>query len=543
MLPAIYFIRSAFIYGTCLFLSISSKCQNITTFAGNGIKGYNGDGIPATNAQLSGPYGITFDKSGNLYIAEQDGSRIRKVDALTHQITTIAGTGIPGFSGDGGPATAAQLNGPIKVAIDSIGNVYILDYVFQVVRKINAANGIISTVAGTFNQQGYSGDGGPATSAIFFAPLDLIADKAGNIYIADFLNNRVRKVNAADGIINTIAGNGLSGYSGDGGLATNARLNNPISLALDTAGNLYIADFNNFRIRKVNATDGKISTVAGTGVQGIGGDGGSAAQAQFDQIVGLTIDGYNNIYTIDDFHDVVRKINASDGIINTIAGNGTPGFSGDGGSPLLAQLDTPQVATISPEGNLYIADLKNNRIREIIVSSSLALTDNFFSVTLSGSSAMLEWNNSESQPYLFFDVQHSNDGLSWSTIGRVSRYENGNDQVYHFVDTDPIYGVNYYRLLKMEADFHFEYSEVKIVRRKKNAVLFVYPNPFKDNGLYVEVKSQPVSLTYRIIDVTGKTLQVGKIAAGVQYLNLRNLSQGLYIMVLSDGQNIKLEKQ
>jgi sugar lactone lactonase YvrE len=219
----------------------------ITTVAGNGIPGYSGDGGPATSASLSGPSGVVVDATGNLLIADSSNYRIRRVDASTGIITTVAGNGIRGFSGDGGPATSASLS-PIGVAVDATGNLFIADTGNHRIRRVDESTGIITTVAGN-GIRGFSGDGGPATSASLNYPTGVAVDGSGNLFIADAANNRIRWVDASTGIITTVAGNGMPDYSGDGGPATSASLNGPSGVVVDAAGNLFIADNDNKRIR------------------------------------------------------------------------------------------------------------------------------------------------------------------------------------------------------------------------------------------------------------------------------------------------------
>ena len=345
----------------------------ISTVAGDGTEGYSGDGGAAVAAQLYAPFGVALDAAGNLYIADTRNNRIRKVDAAG-SISTVAGGGsglgdggAAGFSGDGGPAVAAHLNRPIDVAPDAAGNLYIADTFNNRIRKVDAA-GVISTVAGD-GTEGYSGDGGPATATQLNIPFGVALDAAGNLYIADTRNNRIRKVDSA-GRISTVAGDGTRGFSGDGGLAVGAQLCSPTGVAPDGAGNLYIADWANHRIRKVDA-DGNISTVAGSGgvgcfggFGGFGGDGGAATAAQLRLPTGVAPDGAGNLYIADWANHRIRKVD-SDGNISTVAGDGTEGYSGDGGAAAAAQLNAPFGVAPDGAGNLYFADLGNNRIRKV----------------------------------------------------------------------------------------------------------------------------------------------------------------------------------
>jgi uncharacterized protein (TIGR03437 family) len=331
----------------------------ITTVAGSAPGFYYGDGGQAASAQLNGPSGVAVDAAGNLYMADCHNNRIRKV-ATDGIITTIAGNGSPGYSGDGGPAASAQLNGPSGVAVDAAGNLYIADFYGNRVRKV-AMNGIITTVAGD-GSNGYSGDGGPAAGAQVYYPSGVAVDAAGNLYIADFGYNRIRKV-ATNGIITTVAGGGPQGDSGDGGPATSAQLSNPAGVAVDAAGNLYIAVSGSHRIRKV-AANGAITTVAGNGSYGYSGDGGRATGAQLGAPWGVAVDAAGNLYIADSNNGVIRKV-AANGIITTVAGNGSNGYSGDGGPAASAQLYSPSGVAVDAAGNLYIADYRNSRIRKV----------------------------------------------------------------------------------------------------------------------------------------------------------------------------------
>jgi hypothetical protein len=331
----------------------STPGVTISTIAGTGAGGFSGDGGSAASAQLNSPSGIARDGSGNLYIADSGNQRVREVVSGT--ISTVAGNGTAGYSGDGGGATGAQLNSPSGVAVDSAGNVSIADRINSVVRRVSGAT--ITTVAGT-SAQGYSGDGGPGTLALLDRPSGVAVDASGNIYIADTINSAVRKVSGTT--ITTVAGSGPAnfGYAGDNGPATSAKLSWPRGVAVDTSGNLYIADSINNVIRKVSGTT--ITTVAGNGTAGYAGDGGAATSAQLNGPYGVAVDASGNLYIADTGNNVIRKVTGT--TITTIAGTGTGGYAGDGGAPTTATLNQPQGVLVDASG-LYIADTGNNVVR------------------------------------------------------------------------------------------------------------------------------------------------------------------------------------
>jgi sugar lactone lactonase YvrE len=466
--------------GDNVIWKVTAATGTITEVAGNGTSGFSGDGGPATSAELSFPDGVTVDSAGNLYIADAFNDVVRKVTAATGTIATVAGTaGNFAFSGSGGPATSAGLANPSGVAVDSAGDFYIADSGDDVVWKVFAATppfpttavgstsaaqnvflqlnaaqtitsitatpsqggkqeyvsgtvtgcavdgttsnstGTICTVPLTFQPayagnrsvalqavtstgtfpfglngigtgpqvalipgtivtaagngtEGFSGAGGAPTSAELNLPVGAAVDSAGDIFIADALNNVVWKISAATGTITTIAGNGTAGFSGDGGAATSAELNTPSAVAVDSAGNLYIVDASNQRIRIVSAGTGLITTIAGNGTAGFSGDGGTATSAELNNPNGVTVDSLGNLYIADVGNQRIRIVSAGTGMITTIAGNGTAGFSGDNGAATSAELNNPNGVTVDSAGNLYIADSANQRIR--IVSSGTITT-------------------------------------------------------------------------------------------------------------------------------------------------------------------------
>jgi sugar lactone lactonase YvrE len=343
-----------------------SNVAVITTVAGNGSNGYSGNGGPATNAALGWPSGVALDNSGNLYIADFADEVVRKV--TNGVISTVAGNGQTNYSGDGLAAINTAIN-PASVALDVSGDIFIADYTNSRVRKVGL-NGLISTVAGN-GTNGFSGDGGKATNAELSYPAAILVDAASNLYIADFTNNRIRVV-GTNGLINTIAGSGSNAFFGDGGPATNASLWHPAGLALDASSNLYIADSQNFRVRKVGS-NGLITTVAGNGVNGPIANGAAATNTPLGLPGGLAVDAIGNLYIADSSNQCILEVSPS-GLLTIVAGVGTNGFSGDGGPAIGAELSSPSDVSVDAFGDLFIADAGNSRIREVIAPGpSLAL--------------------------------------------------------------------------------------------------------------------------------------------------------------------------
>jgi sugar lactone lactonase YvrE len=348
--------------------------QIMTTIAGTGSGGYSGDGGLATSANVQRPIEIHRDASGNIFIADNDNHRIRKIDGVTGIITTVAGDGSFGFSGDGAVATDAQLALPTAVCTDPSGNIFISDENNRRIRKVDVATGFISTIAGN-GTGGYSGDGGPSVDAMISQPYGMQTDDGGSLFFADRANHRIRRIDKATGIITTVAGSGTNGYSGDGGLATAADLSYPIGLCLDPMGNIYIADQINHRIRKVDKATGIITTVAGSGTNGYSGDGGLATDAELNQPYDVSIDAAGNLYISDTNNQRIRRVSAVTGIITTIGGNGSGGYGGDGGPATDASMNYPSGIFADAQGNVYIGDKLNHRVRKISSCSSAASID------------------------------------------------------------------------------------------------------------------------------------------------------------------------
>ena len=334
----------------------------ITTLAGTGERGYAGDGGPAAAALLSEPFMCAFDTAGNLYFAEAMNHCIRRVDRETGVIATIAGTGAEGYSGDGGLATEATFNQPYSLQVDAKGDVYVVDRLNYVIRKIDAAIGIITSVAGT-GEQAYGGDGRPAVHAKFREPNDCFLDGRGGLLIADVQDQRIRRLDLASGIITTFAGNGAKERHGDGLPATEASILGARAVCMDGAGNTYIAEREGNGIRKVNA-NGVMSTVAGTGEFGYSGDGGPALMATWGGPKAIRCDHDGNLLVVDTENHAIRRIDAATGIVTTIAG-GRLGGDGDGGPAGEAAMDRPHGVEVDAAGNIYIADSNNHRVRVV----------------------------------------------------------------------------------------------------------------------------------------------------------------------------------
>ena len=390
----------------------SASAQIITTVAGTDSVNFSGDNCPALNGTFHHPRSLTSDAVGNIFVVDRDNQRIRKISA-SGLLTSVAGSGNYGFSGDGGPATAASFRNPFGVAVDGVGNVYIADEENNRIRKINTS-GIITTIAGN-GLASYTGDGMQATATALKNPTGVAIDNTGNIYIADRGNSRIRKINTS-GIISTLAGNGSFGFSGDGGPAITAELSNCYQVALDGTGNVYFSDQDNLRVRKINSS-GIITTVAGNGVLGSTGDGGAATAAAIGLNIGISIDGSGNLYIADWLNSRIRKVSSSGiittfvgggsgyvdgsaatsvsitstgvtasiagnvfitdnygggickinsfGIITTFGGNGMSSFGGDEGNATAGAFNTPSDVSIDASGNLYVADATNHRVRKI----------------------------------------------------------------------------------------------------------------------------------------------------------------------------------
>ena len=334
----------------------------ITTMVGTGEAGYDGDGGPAASARLNEPFMCVFDRQGNLYVAEAMNHCVRRIDGRSGVITTVAGTGELGYGGDGGPATQATFNQPYALDVAENGDLYVVDRLNAVIRKVDAASGIISTVAGT-GTPGSGGDGGPATQAALREPNDCFLDRRGGLLIADVQAQRIRRLDLAAGVITTFAGNGDKARIGDGLPAIEAAILGARAVCQDGSGNTYVCEREGNGVRKVGA-DGIMTTFAGTGERGYDGDGGPAMTATWGAPKALRCDLRGNVLVVDTENHAIRRIDAVTGIVTTVAG-GRHGGHGDGGPATAAGLDRPHGCCVDAQGNLYIADSNNHRVRVV----------------------------------------------------------------------------------------------------------------------------------------------------------------------------------
>jgi DNA-binding beta-propeller fold protein YncE len=335
----------------------------ITTVAGNGAQGYAGDGGPANAANLNNPFDIAFDPAGRLVFSDTFNHCIRRVDLRTARITTIAGTGYAGFAGDGGPAASAQFNEPYGVVIDRAGNIYTADRLNRRVRRIDGLNSIVTTLAGP---SGPDGEGGAVAQAGLVEPNGLaLSPDQNRLFIADVADHRVRVVDLTTSQITCFAGTGESAHSGDGGPAVQAAIFGARAVAVAADGAVFILERQGSKLRRVDPATGIIATVAGTGARGYGGDGGPASRAVFDRPKEIAVTPAGDVMIVDTENHAIRLVGRSPDRVSTIAGNGTAGFSGSGVSALSACLARPHGAAIGPDGAIYIADSENHRIRRL----------------------------------------------------------------------------------------------------------------------------------------------------------------------------------
>lgn len=481
---------------------VDAVTKIITTIAGTGVAGFSGDGNLATLAQLHMPRGVQVDASGNIFIADRDNHRIRKIDITTNNISTIAGTGTAGFSVN--LATSAQLNQPGGVAVDNDGNIYIADSHNHRIRKILASTGEIVTIAGD-GTANFGGDGGLATAAQLNTPGDVAVDASGNLYIADKENHRIRKVDAATQMISTVAGTGIASFSGDG-LATSVDLNSPVGVAVDGNNDVYIADRNNHRIRKLEVATEMLSTIAGTGISGGSGDGGLATAARINLATGIAVNSAGDIFIADRNSHRVRKVDAVTKIITTVAGTGTFGFSGDGNTATLADLGRVRQVAVDASGNIFIADLDNQRIRKVIAGNI---------VTVAGTGV----------------AGFSGDG----GLATLAMLNNPRDIAVDAQGNLLIADRENHRIRKLTLNASQRVSNIATLKHQE---MVMYPNP---SSRLVTIKLGDMSVdkvALKVVDIQGHSVAVKVVRqTGQIKLMVNHLKPGFYWVTISGANN------
>lgn len=494
-----------------LFLSIVNIAHsqyNIYTFAGTGISGNEGINGPASAATFNMPLAVASDKKGNVYIADWNNGMVKKVtpDGI---VTAFIGTGVQGYSGEGGPAVNAQLHSPAAILVDDTGNVIIGDIGNNVVVKVDTF-GIMTRLCGDPNYAGiYEGDGMLAVNAKINQPVGLAMDVQGNLYIAEAGNSRIRKIDT-NGIISTFAGSANAGYSGDGGYAVDAEINAPWGLVIDNAGNLYFAESVNNIIRKVRPS-GIISTYAGTGSAGYSGDGASPRDATLNGPAGLAFDSAGVLYVADWYNNIIRTISADGSVISTYAGNGVAGYSGDGGSPLNASFNGTAGIAIN-SNKVYIADWANNVVRYIgPPPSTVPLKLLSFTGNLQNKKTSLHWQTTNEYNISHFEVEVSSNGIVFIPIGFVNAGNLATTNNYTYQDDKSPAAITgntiFYRLKMIDKDGKINYSSIlRLGLPVKGLSLNIFPNPVKQT-LNMELQSAVNDrYRFRIFDFAGKEL-------------------------------------
>lgn len=524
----------------CIMTSVltSSQAQkkiDEVISAGFITPGFSGDGGVSRLALMNNPYGIAIDALGNVYVADYGNHVIRKHTALNGKIATVAGTGVAGSTGDGGLATAAKLFHPTGLALDAAKNLYIADADNNKIRKIAVASGKIFTIAGS-SLIGDAGDGGQAIAAKLNKPSAVALDASNNIYIADEGNHRIKKVNASTGIITTVVGIGSAGYTGDGGLATAAQLNAPTALALDGSGNIYISDNGNNVVRKVTVATGVITTFAGTGIAGFSGDGGLATLAMLDNPRSIVLDASANLYIADANNNRIRMVDGS-GIISTVVGTGAPAANphqGNGGNPKAAVIG-PSRGIAMFSNDLYLSEFNNHAVR-VLNNVVLPVELIGFKATAFHNHILVQWKTTQEVNSDFFRLMRSVDGHHFVPIGVISAHGNSNQVMdYQYVDEGVLdKQVYYYQLLEQDKDGQSQESTI-VIAKNEHVIRPHLSHQLQDGKSVLFFHSLAGGeYSVQMIDNLGNRVfqkeYDGLIGENIMEVNHENLSDGLYFI-------------
>lgn len=501
----------------------------INTVAGDSVQGMFGDNGPAYLSVMYNPSDVTVDRINNVYISDMSNNHVRRIDAVTGLITTVAGVGAGfgsgDFGGDNALAVNALLDQPEGIALDTSYNLYICDYNNARIRKVTYTTGIISTIAGTGSNV-YNGDNIPALSAQI-SPKSLALDAAGNIYFCDYLSNRIRKITLSTGLVTTIAGDGTYGFFGDNGPAISAQFRGPAGIAIDTSGNIFIADKLNNRIRKIDAISGIITTIVGTATPGSTGDNGPASAAQLNQPVCVSIDAAGNLLIADKNNYKIRKVDAATGIITTVAGNGTGGFSGDGGLATNAGIGPITGVTFDHSGNLFLADAVS-RVRSVcnVVTPTASISATPSGSITSGTSVTFTATpvNAGVAPIFHWTKNGATVGTNSSTYIDNALQNNDTIKCYLYTyNTCTGYDTIYTNTITM--------AVTTGISSIAGSSLHVYPNPTND---VLHIDNIQAGAAYHIVNMIGATVQQGTLSTTNNTVSLQKQPAGIYILQLTN---------
>lgn len=511
-----------------LILCSAANAQIISSIAGNGTFGYSGDGGSATLAMINRPSGVAVAPNGDIYFSDGSNNRVRKVTIATGIITTVAGNGTATYAGDGGAATSASIARPSAIALDASGNIYIADDDNNRIRKVTVSTGLISTVAGNGTAT-FAGDGGQAIAASISGPSGVIVDASNNIYICDRGNGRIRKVSSFNGTISTIAGTGSTSPSGDGGQASLASFGELGNLTRDAVGNFIIVE--RYRIRKITIATGIITTVAGggTGAPANDGDGGLATLAIMAPN-GVAVDALGNLYICDGGNNRIRKVSVADGKINPFAGGGSTVGLNDGSVATAVQIEPGDIA-IDNSSSIYFGDHLYKRIRKI-TNPVVPVVLGYFKVNGTKDGAVASWHTLSELNTAYFILEASQDGTSFKPVASLQSSNNSSTSKQYSYTDKAVYALPkvYYRLKIVDRDGSFAYSKTATLDKSMKSNISVYPNP---STSLIHISGDFKSAV--LIDGNGKVVRSINFNGSSSSIDVSGLATGNYTLRVIDN--------